>query len=258
MRASPLRCVIAFWLLGTPPGVLALEQQTLDALRDAMERVNRLERKQREDYHAHRRAQGDVEESLEEHLARYARFASFGEPPDPATLEELRRLSGPPLPPDLVDFYRRVGAFDGSPWLKGLVVHAPQKLVAKSRRNEERPYEHLRSLGFVDMILWSWGNDRFEFDPASGEALPQAEIDALNARYSIVGWRTIDETEGFEYLYFDANGGFGTAHFHQDDFESFDEDVLRPLLRGERPAQTLDEALRALLERAHGPEQYPW
>jgi hypothetical protein len=258
MRAWPLRCVIAFWLLGTPPGALALEQRTLDALRDAMERVNRVERKQREEYHAYLRGRGDVDESLEEHMARYARFARFGEPADPATLEALRRLSGPPLPPDLVDFYRRVGAFDGSPSLKGLVLHAPQELLAKSLRNEARPYEHLRSLGFVDMILWSWGNDRFEFEPASGEALPQSEIDALNARYSIVGWRTIDETEGFEYLYFDEAGRFGLAYFHQDDFDSFDEDVVKPLLRGEGPSQTLDEALRALLERAHGPEQYPW
>lgn len=44
-------------------------------------------------------------------------------------------------------------------------------------------------MGLVHMVLWAWGNDRFEFDPGSQEGLDQPSVDALNAKYGIIGWR---------------------------------------------------------------------
>jgi hypothetical protein len=57
----------------------------------------------------------------------------------------------------------------------------------------------------------------------------------------------LDDGEGFNYLCFDRNGRFGILGFHQDDFESFHEQQLQPMLQQSNAGMTLDEALRDML-----------
>jgi hypothetical protein len=220
-------------------------------MRALAERVNADERREREDYYAYLKRKGDAEPTLEEHLARYGDFAAVGKPAGDGAIEALRKLSQPPLPDALVDFYRNAGSFRGGGRLRSMVVHAPDTLVAKSKRDPERPYDHVKSLGLVDMIRWSWGGDRPEFDPMSGEeGLTKDEVAALNRDYSIAGWYAIDEGEGFMYLYFDRAGRFGTLHYHQDAFDELWEDDLKPMLKGRPAPDTFDQALGRLLAGA--------
>ena len=110
-------------------------------------------------------------------------------------------------------------------------------------------------MGLVDMIRWSWGNDRFEFDPASGDGLTQIEVDSLNAQYSVIGWHDVFEGEGHEYLVFDRSGAFAILPYHQDAFDELYKDSLRPMLGGEmNEAVSLDEALVKLLASAEADE----
>ena len=91
-------------------------------------------------------------------------------------------------------------------------------------------------MGLVHMVRWAWGNDRFEFDPASGEGLDQTRVDALNANYAVIGWRVVDDGEAHEFLYLDRHGGFGRLFFHQDAFDGLLADDLDPMVTDARPA----------------------
>jgi hypothetical protein len=251
------RTLLVLSLLSVTMGASATEAggQAMDpsvrALFDAtIARVNDEERAQRVDYHAYLVQQGRADESLQQHIAKYASFARFGEAADEAAIEALQSLSGPPLPEALRAFYRGVGSFDGGQRLKGLLIHAPATLVERAKPDADQPWNLVRSLGLAHMVRWSWGGDRPEFDPASGEGLDADEADALNRDYSVIGWSSVEETEGFRYLYFDRAGRFGILYYHQDAFGEVYEDALKPLLAGRGPTMSLDEALRALIEDA--------
>ena len=224
------------------------------ALRAAMTRVNEAERKQRVDYYEYLKGKGEAEPTLEEHLARFASFARFGRPASQDAIEALRPLSRPGLPEDLVRFYRESGSFEGGHYLKNMVVYAPETLVAKSKRDPERRWDHAASMGLVDMIRWSWANDRFEFDPKSREGLSEDEVIALNRDYSIVGWYVVDEGEGYEYLYFDGQGRFGTLYYHQDAFDELYREHLKPMLGGRPAPDSFDAAMLQLLKGAEAPD----
>ena len=224
------------------------------ALLAAAKRVNDEERKQRVEYYEYLKGKGDAEPTLEEHLARFGSFARFGQPAGDSTVEALRARSQVPLPEDLVRFYRTSGSFQGGHYLKNMVVHAPDTLVKKSRRDPERPWDYAASMGLVDMIRWSWANDRFEFDPKSREGLTEDEVVALNRRYSIVGWYVIEEGEGHEYLYFDDKGRFGTLYYHQDAFDELYREDLKPMLGGREAPDTFDAAMLRLLKGAESPD----
>ena len=145
------------------------------------------------------------------------------------------------LPAPLQVFYRAAGSFFGGPQLQDLAIPAPGD------------WEALASLGLADVVRWSWGNDRFEFDPDQRGGLTRDEVAALNRRYSAVGWRVVEDGEGFDYLYFDSEGRFGRLFYHQDAFDELYQDELRPML-AESPARaSFDEALAQLLEAATGP-----
>lgn len=197
------------------------------------QRVNEIERRARREYHAHLLASGDRSQTLNEHLAAHADFAALGPPATEAELARLQALCSVPLPPALLDFYRRGGGFAGGARLQQAVIHAPAELL-RAAEAPEGPWHALPSLGLVDMIRWAWGNDRFEFDPASGEGLDQASIEALNARYAIVARRELDEGEAFEFLFVDGDGGCGRLFYHQDAFDELLADDLQPMLRSPR------------------------
>ena len=172
-----------------------------------------------------------------------------------ATVEEIARLQAltpVPLPPDLLDFYRYIGGLRGNSGLQDAVLHTPADLLAAAALPAGQ-WDTLRSLGLVDMILWSWGNDRFEFDPASGEGLKQQHVDTLNANYAAFGWRVLEDGEAFEYLYFDRQGRFGRVFYHQDAFGEVVEDHLRPMLKLRPAPADFDTTIREFMAAASGP-----
>lgn len=214
-----------------------------------IERVNAAERQQREDYYRYLLEKGDKSDTFDAYMAKYANFARFGQPASLAAIDSLRRLSGPALPKSLVDFFLALGAFDSGERLSNLVIHSAPELLAMSQP-ESPNWNRIRSIGLVEMILLSWGGDRFEFDPATGAGLRQAEVLALNRNYSVIGWHTSDFGEAYTYLYFDAQEKFGIVRYHQDDFDYFYTEHVVPMTQQSSAHMTLDEALAAMLESA--------
>jgi hypothetical protein len=226
-----------------------MNQATLALFVLTMERINALERQERENHYHYLLEQGDKTDTLDAHMTKFARFASFGTPASAASIVDLQRLSGPPLPRSLIDFYLTTGAFDGGERLSDLKVLSVPEPLAKSQTGE-CSWNKSPSMGLVDMILLSWGADLYQFNPASGEGLTQAEVLALNLNYSVNGWHYSDFGEAFDYLYFDAQGRFGIVGFHQDDFDSFYSEHLAPKIVQSAARLTLDEALAAMLKSA--------
>ena len=232
-----------------------MKQDTIELLHATMNRINAVERAKREDYYAYLLTQGDDTDTLEGHIAKYASFVTLGPPATETRIDALRKLSAPALPAPLLDFYRTIGSIHGGNQLKGLVLHSPETLIMKSAPNPAQQWDCVASMGLVDMIRWSWGNDRFEFDPSSGDGLTQVEVDSLNAQYSVIGWYTVLEGEGNEYLLFDRHGAFATLFYHQDAFDELYADSLRPMLDGElSETGSFDEALVKLLVKAEADE----
>ncbi len=232
-----------------------MKQETIELLHAIMNRINADELATREEYYAYLLTQGDDTDTLEAHVAKYASFVKLGAPASEQSIEALQKMSGPTLPDSLLHFYRTIGSIHGGNQLKGLVLHSPETLVMKSAPNPAQRWDCVASMGLVDMIRWSWGNDRFEFDPASGDGLTQVEVDSLNAQYSVIGWYTVLEGEGHEYLLFDRHGAFATLFYHQDAFDELYADSLRPMLGGDlSEAGAFDEALVKLLVKAEADE----
>ena len=214
------------------------------------ERVNTAERARRKEYYDYLvEKEGQSDETFEQHLERYGALVRMGPPATAAQVDAVRQMSAVPLPADLVAFYGEVGSFSGGAWVGDSVVHAPEALLAAHAADAPK-WQALASIGLVDRIRSSWGNDRFEFDPASGEGLTADEVARLNAAYSIVGWRSLDAGEAFEYLYFDAQGRFGTVYYHQDAFDELYTDSLKPMLERSPASATFSEALAKLLDEA--------
>ena len=226
-----------------------MKQSTRQLFNASMERVNAQERQAREQHFAYLISQGDNSDSFDAYMAKYAQSARFGEPASAASIAGLRPLSGPPLPQSLIDFYLEAGAFYGGERLSALVIHSAPELLAKSTSGENG-WNQILSIGLVDMIMLSWGGDRREFDPATGAGLTKDEVQALNQNYSVIGWHDSDFGEAFDYLYFDRQGHFGIASWHQDDFDSFYSEQLLPMTRQSAAHMTLDEALIAMLKSA--------
>ena len=207
----------------------------IDLMRAQAARVNALELAERRDYHAYLQSRGDRSETLEEHIDKYASLARLGSPATDDELARLQAICPVPLPPELLAFYRTAGGFEGGTRLQDALIHAPADLLRVSARPAGQ-WDALPSMGLVHMVRWAWGNDRFEFDPDSGEGLDQAGVDALNANYAVIGWRVLEEGEAHEFIYFDRHGGFGRLHFHQDAFDELLADDLEPMVRQARPA----------------------
>lgn len=215
-----------------------------------IERINTFERARRVDYYEYLKKQRRAEATLEEHLSRFAAFARFGKPADVMTLDALSKLSGPPLPDSLREFYLTQGSFDGGGMWMQMKIHEPAALVECARPDPEQPGNLVRSLGVAHMIRWSWGGDRPEFDPQSGEGLSAVEADILNREYSVIGWISSDGYEANRYLYFDAHGKYGLLYYHQDGFRDFYAEELKPMLAGRGGTLTFDEAMQQMLVHA--------
>lgn len=208
---------------------------TIELLRAQAERVNALELASRREYHAYLESRGDNGDTLEEHIDKYASLAKLGPPATEDQLSRLQAICPVPLPAELLGFYRAAGGFEGGVRLQEAVICRPADLLRASERPAGQ-WDALPSMGLVHMVQWAWGNDRFEFDPNSGEGLGQASVDALNANYAVIGWRMVEEGEAHEFVYIDRHGGFGRLFYHQDAFDELLADHLDPMVRQARPA----------------------
>jgi predicted transglutaminase-like cysteine proteinase len=230
-----------------------MKQSSLDRINAQMNRVNALEIKAREDYYAYLVKKGDNSDSLEQFMDKYASLARFGVAATDLDIEQLQQLSGVKLPVSLVQFYRTSGSLDGGDHLHGLVVHSPESLVKRSAPDAP-DWNRIGSVGLVDMIILSWGGDRPEFDPARSAGLTEKEVATLNASYTVIGWYAVEEGEGFNYLFLDAEGRFGTLFYHQDAFDELVSEHLKPMLQVSSADQSFDDAIAAFVEASAKPD----
>ncbi len=99
-------------------------------------------------------------------------------------------------------------------------------------------WEKIKGLGIVDMIKYSWGNDRYEFD----EEMESSMKNYLNENYKCFGrYRTEYGVEAANYLYFDNEGKFESIFYHQDDFDELLEGDLNPMMKKSLANQTFWE-----------------
>ncbi len=228
----------------------AMKPATFERLQSVVEKSNAEELDRRRDYYAYLQQQRRAEPTLQDHLDRHASFARFGDPAGEALIESARKLSAIPFPPDLLGFYRQHGSFKGNDALKGLSIWSLGEMQRLSA-DDTAKWQRLRSLGLVDAIRWTWGNDRPDLEPGSSHAVISVEqANSLNSRYTVIGRWTYPSLEGSGYLCFDGEGRFGIFHYHQD------ESPMHRLL-GDSPARmTWDELMNAALTEVLDPDGY--
>lgn len=171
-------------------------------------------------------------------------------PVGPAASDEIARLQAlepRPLPQDLEAFYRQFGGLQNWHNTESHCLQLPGPAQLADGLEHADAWQRIRSLGLADMIVYSWANDRPEFEP--GRSFEQAELDALNARYRCFGWyRTDTVAESAWYLYADEDGRFGALYYDQDDFGGVRRE-LRAMLAASPARQTLEAALCEGVER---------
>jgi len=156
------------------------------------------------------------------------------EPASDSDLEQLKQHVGFELPKELIQFYKTFGGL-------------------KNIDNEESycfsisTISTTRDLGLIEMIRYSWGFDRYEFD--EGENFTAEEIKQLNSNYKCIGWYRDDTVcESAYYIFFDKDGNFGELFYDQDCFNDAYK-VLKKLLKNEFEKTTLENILVKALEQ---------
>jgi len=226
--------------------------EVISFLRAVAESVNSLELTTLNERYSYLLKNSDRSNTQEEFVTRHASLARFTQPASEEELLRLQSICPIPVPLELLEFYREVGGFRGGDRLQSATLHSPIELL-RAVTQPSGPWELLRSMGLANMVQWSWGNDRFEFDPESVGGLTQAHVDILNSNYAIFGWREMEDGEAYEYLYFDRVGQFGRLFYHQDNFDELWRNDLRPMIRDARSAPSnfasaLGEFVRAAQE----------
>jgi hypothetical protein len=161
-------------------------------------------------------------------------------------LVAIKEIVGAELPEDLKNFYLNFGGLknvnnDESYCISILSLF---EMLEAIKKDEFMPSF---SMGIIDMILFSWGNDRYEF--ADGEFFSKEQKDFLNSQYKCFGWyRTDTVLDCAYYLYFDANGNFGALCYDQDMFEEVQEDLIK-MLENSPANETLENLLSNAIEQ---------
>ncbi|KAA0992963.1 SMI1/KNR4 family protein [Dyadobacter aurulentus] len=164
----------------------------------------------------------------------------------PEEISQLERAAGIRLPEALKLLYTGFGALQCDSMNENNSIHvfSPASLLAKLE--DEDDWSRTPSLGLIDMIKLSWGNDRYEFE----EELNNKIREAVNTNYFCFGWYyTDDNQESAHYLYFDREEKFGYVFYHQDEFSELVSDFLKPMSAGSIATQTLEELLCESLQR---------
>lgn len=179
----------------------------------------------------------------------YGTFSTEGQASE-QDIADLERITGCSMPEELVDFYLNVGGMSGNMPALSFTIPDIKKLI--QWLDPENPkWRRLNSIGIIDMICASWGNDRPEFTEEGG--MPQNEIDYLNTRYKSFGYvQNNEDSEDYTYLYFDAEGNFGAVYYHQDQSSAWD-DFLVPMLDKSLASRQLSQLLFGLVSEAQVP-----
>jgi hypothetical protein len=149
------------------------------------------------------------------------------------------------LPEELGNFYTGFGAIKNRNWNENNCMDIYSIKYLMERLNDPDKWARTESLGIIDMIKLSWRNDRYELD----DELSPSMKTFLNKNYICFGlYRTDDNLESANYLYFDTHGRFGSVFYHQDDFEDLLENHLHPMMEESPAAQTLIELLLEAFE----------
>jgi hypothetical protein len=140
-------------------------------------------------------------DSLEDEDLRDELELSRPGPMNSAQIEAIESALGVGLPESLRDFMHAFGQTEskyfGDGW-NTLWIATPWRMLIAPQ-------------GLIDHIDKSWGGR-----PELAEAFDSAEIAELNRRYKVFGTRCIDSNV-FDYLFFDRDGGFHSLLLDQDD-----------------------------------------
>lgn len=137
--------------------------------------------------------------------------------PNSATENEIKNLEqaiGLPIPKELNKFYTIFGRLKnkGNNESYCFEIPEPSKLIQISL---DKSCGEFASFGLIDMIIYSWGNDREEFQKYQYISAEQTK--QINSKYKCFGWYRNDTIlESAYYLYFDENENFGTLFYGQD------------------------------------------
>ena len=150
-------------------------------------------------------------------------------------------------PADLIQFYREFGgitSYNGE--YLSIDIDTPERILRSLQA--ENQWFKLRSLGLIDYIKFTWGNDRPEFD-----FVPQEEIDFINKNYRCIGmYRYTWGLEEAHYLYFDCQGKFGEVRYHQDSFDALWSEHLDNMLEKSQATESLEEIIVRIVEKLKG------
>jgi hypothetical protein len=214
--------------------IIELAQHLNQAARDACS-----------DYYAYLIERAPREDSLEEFVEKNGSTIAIGPVATQEEVQELADFFPGHFPQELQTFFLNIGGLRLSPLefysARNLLdfLRDPSDLVGTPASSSPK------SLGLLDMIKLSWGNDRFEFDAVNG-LIQQTEVDSLNGRYTCIGWFSAagcDECESNTYVFFNQAGDFGTVFYHQDDFDELWSGSLLPMLTTSPETKKLSEII---------------
>lgn len=149
------------------------------------------------------------------------------------------------LPEALKSFYTGFGAIKNRDWNENNCMDLYSVRYMMERLDDPDKSSGTKSLGIIDMIRLSWGNDRYELDDELSEPMKAF----LNSHFICFGlYRTDDNLESANYLYFDTHGQFGSVFYHQDDFDDLLQNHLQPMMKESPASHTLEELLLEAFE----------
>lgn len=171
-----------------------------------------------------------------------------GEKSDPADVAVLESKIGRPLPLDLKDFYNSVGNIKSNSLNENNSIDIFSTGYLSEKLESSDKWEKILSMGLLDMIKHSWGNDRYEIDKLAADLRNQ-----INSQYTCFGWfRTDDNLESASYLYFDRSGNFGSVPYHQDDFDDLLTHYIGPMLKTSLACHSFEDLILESMETIIG------
>jgi hypothetical protein len=161
-------------------------------------------------------------------------------------IKKLESLQSTDMPSELESFYKTFGGLVNKENDESYCFNLPtiEQLIAKIESSDGNK---IKSLGLIDMVNNSWGNNRAEFN--DGKHLTSEQVKFLNENYKCIGWYRDDTIlESAYYIYYDKKGAFGEVFYDQDDFESFKKELTH-LINGNNEQKSFEQILIKALEQ---------
>lgn len=162
----------------------------------------------------------------------------YNSPEADESIVQFESLVGMQFPNELKTFYKTFG---------GLTNQDNNESYCFEIFSPSQHFEFIKNgskdnnYGIIDMFLYSWGYDRYEFEDET--LITPEDIKTLNQQYKCFGWyRTDTILESAYYLYFDEKGNFGVVFYDQDLFGKLQQE-LKKMLAGKAANFTLEHLL---------------